>query len=306
MIVSMNMSMESQAPTLQRANGVLDLAGASFVGSLVTTLAALVFVYQALPPNDGAYGSGLLFFVNLYVILIAGMGAAMGWLVAFLGSLLLMRRVPLMDGSLIVIASVLLTMALLAPLIGYLIIVPAFVVMLISMVLCRFWIRLVPYDGTNVFFPKNFMRVVKASLLVLFLVSLGRAFASDVDMDLLRAARGDDFARVEGALNAGADPNFRGPQKDTPLMKASSNNQADIARLLVERGASIELTSRLDRTPIMWAAQSGNFALVRFYLDQGANLSVRDRMGQDASDIARDAGQAQLAELLKPPSAPRQ
>jgi ankyrin repeat protein len=52
-------------------------------------------------------------------------------------------------------------------------------------------------------------------------------------------------------LDHGADPNIREREDgNTPLHLASQNGRTEIARLLVEHGASVEVQDNLGRTPL--------------------------------------------------------
>ena len=58
----------------------------------------------------------------------------------------------------------------------------------------------------------------------------------------------------------------------TPLLGASSSNQIDVVKYLVERGARVEVKTLLGLTPLSAAAQRGHADMVKLLLARGADL----------------------------------
>jgi ankyrin repeat protein/beta-lactamase regulating signal transducer with metallopeptidase domain len=98
---------------------------------------------------------------------------------------------------------------------------------------------------------------------------------------LLRAAHEGDLGEVRRLLEAGADPNrtetFEGRWQDgiqrSALGGAARGGHLEVARLLLGRGAQVDLTPRGDASPLMIAAGHGHRDLVRLLLDAGADPS---------------------------------
>jgi ankyrin repeat protein len=67
------------------------------------------------------------------------------------------------------------------------------------------------------------------------------------------AIRGDCYSCVEQMLAAGADVNFPTPEGITPLMLALDNEHNEIAKLLMDKGANIDVWDWWGRTPL-WIA----------------------------------------------------
>jgi hypothetical protein len=61
---------------------------------------------------------------------------------------------------------------------------------------------------------------------------------------------------------------------------------SDAAKLLIERGASIEARDRLGNRPLMLASAHGDMHLVELLLAKGADLLSRNERGQDALVLA--------------------
>ena len=95
---------------------------------------------------------------------------------------------------------------------------------------------------------------------------------------LLRAAHEGDLAEARRLLDAGADPNRtaavadvrRGVQRSA-LGGAVRGGHGEVAELLHDRGARVDLTPRGDASPLMIAARHGHQEMVRLLLDRGAD-----------------------------------
>ncbi|MBU3640406.1 ankyrin repeat domain-containing protein [Polynucleobacter sp. Fuers-14] len=72
----------------------------------------------------------------------------------------------------------------------------------------------------------------------------------------------------------------------TPLHYACSRGHLEVAQYLLANGAFVDAPSPGNTTPLMMAVQSGNEALVKLLLDKGADLQVRNSQGFTAIDIA--------------------
>ena len=93
-----------------------------------------------------------------------------------------------------------------------------------------------------------------------------------------------DVVRV--LLEHGADPNGLGPNKDSALERACQNDKIAVARLLLERGASVDsCNSRTRKTPLhhAWA----NSTMTRLLLAYGAKFDRKDATGSTPLFLAR-------------------
>eukprot|EP01065_Artemidia_motanka_P025861 TRINITY_DN30808_c0_g1_i1.p1 TRINITY_DN30808_c0_g1~~TRINITY_DN30808_c0_g1_i1.p1 ORF type:complete len:682 (+),score=218.68 TRINITY_DN30808_c0_g1_i1:65-2047(+) len=87
----------------------------------------------------------------------------------------------------------------------------------------------------------------------------------------------------------GADIEKADSNGTTPLHNASFNGHLPIVKLLLDKGAAIDVrrtsaTAEADtqQTPLMWAICAGHYGVVRHLVEQGADLSLVDNQGHSA------------------------
>jgi len=85
----------------------------------------------------------------------------------------------------------------------------------------------------------------------------------------------------------------------TPLHYACAKGHLDIAHFLIANGAKVDSLSLGGTTPLMMAVQSGNELLVKLLLDKGANLQLRNAEAITAIDIADIYGKPEISEGLR-------
>jgi len=132
---------------------------------------------------------------------------------------------------------------------------------------------------------------------------------------LMRAAHSGSAEAVRLLLDGGANVAAReNGLQQTALMRAVAQNHADVVRLLVRRGADPRARSANRFTPLLFAAQQGNVDIARVLLDAGASVdeSAPDgiagdtnatrsfKPGTDAAAllVAIDSGHEDMARFL--------
>lgn len=113
------------------------------------------------------------------------------------------------------------------------------------------------------------------------------------------AVNENDPARVAALLDS--DPSLlelRDEQEMTPLNLAALNGNAEIARLLIERGADIHSGDADNSQPIHCAAISGNVPIIEMLLRAGANINEQDNNGATALTFAAGRGRAEMVRFL--------
>jgi ankyrin repeat protein len=90
-------------------------------------------------------------------------------------------------------------------------------------------------------------------------------------------------------LNAGARVSAlsRNSLKNTPLHAAAAGGHADIALLLIERGADVTIPDAGGHTPLHIAAENGLVDVVKALLARGADPLAVD--GEDKTPLSRAA-----------------
>jgi cytohesin len=84
------------------------------------------------------------------------------------------------------------------------------------------------------------------------------------------------------------------------LLTSVSYDWAELADLMLDRGADIEARDHRRNTPLLRAAWQGNQRMVRFLLDRGADPLVCDEIGQSALHFAAQNSDADVLLLLLP------
>lgn len=144
-----------------------------------------------------------------------------------------------------------------------------------------------------------------AGMLVALWISLPLAAAnmstvavSNADRELLIAAGQGFVARADGLLKAGANVNtVHPPWQLTPLL-AASEISFDMVKLLVARGAQVNVNDRDGITPLMRAIVLRDLRMVKLLLDAGARINTTDHRGHTALTHAILRSDADILKLL--------
>jgi ankyrin repeat protein len=83
-----------------------------------------------------------------------------------------------------------------------------------------------------------------------------------------------------------------------PLHSAVAGNYTDIARMLIENNAQVNVKQQAGVTALHSAAQNGNVDLLILLLEHGADANIRMEGGKLPADVAREKGFAEIAEAL--------
>src|SRR5687767_13975433 len=119
--------------------------------------------------------------------------------------------------------------------------------------------------------PRLWVNVLSAFALVTCL-----AGASAPEAPIADAAMQNDVAAVRALLRQGADVNAAQGDGMTALHWAAQRGNAELARLLLDSGASLTAGTRIGHyTPLHVAARAGHADVVRVLLDKGADATAR-------------------------------
>lgn len=83
-----------------------------------------------------------------------------------------------------------------------------------------------------------------------------------------------------------------------PIHSAAAGDYTNIARMLIENGAQVNVKQQAGATPLHSAAQNGNLDLLILLLENGAEINVRMEGGKLPADVAREKGFEEIAEIL--------
>ena len=121
---------------------------------------------------------------------------------------------------------------------------------------------------------------------------------SAADRELIIVVAQSQVARAAALLTAGANVNSAQPPLQlTPLLVASELD-FDMVKLLVERGAEVNVNDRDGITPLMRAITLRDLRMVKLLLDAGAKIDVTDYRGHTALTHAILRSDADILKLL--------
>ncbi len=122
---------------------------------------------------------------------------------------------------------------------------------------------------------------MRSNNLKILLASLGLLLFSNVQAGSLHEAVYDrDFESVKSLLKKGADINQVGLYRDgSALHLAARSGQQEIAQLLIDSGATVDIRDLSDYTPLHNAAWNGNLDMVKLLLNAGADITARNYSG---------------------------
>lgn len=110
------------------------------------------------------------------------------------------------------------------------------------------------------------------------------------DSALQVAAFRGNIAIARLLLERGADVNLRGGEGNTPLKTAAEQGNVELAKLFLDAGADLEYAGGIDGgTALCMAADRGHPDVVRLLLDRGSDPTTRDLQYDTALDCAVSA-----------------
>ena len=122
----------------------------------------------------------------------------------------------------------------------------------------------------------------------------------DINEKLIESVYNEDLKQVKECLEQGADVNFNNKRHySPPIISASMNGNLEIAKLLIERGANINATSKYGSegqyysTALIESAHKGHkehLEIAKLLIDNGADVNGKDTYGWNPLMIAVNRG----------------
>ena len=153
-------------------------------------------------------------------------------------------------------------------------------------------------------FKRRFVFAAGVVLLILFwAIAVGPEPPSRISIspeDLVRAVTIKRDSLIDLCLIEHVDPNGRDAEGRTPLLIATSQQDWNTARRLVDAGALVDLADKNGFTPLMVAAMHGNLDMFRLFLARTANLQAEAQTqdGRDLVGMALDGGNPQIVQTV--------
>ena len=108
-----------------------------------------------------------------------------------------------------------------------------------------------------------------------------------------------EIARLLLENGAGVDVYTRNAFANQPLHAAAAGRHVELCRILLAAGADVNATQHGGYTPLHEAAQHGDVEMSELFLSAGADPALVTDAGETPAEIAAAAGHADLADRLR-------
>ncbi len=147
--------------------------------------------------------------------------------------------------------------------------------------------------------PKGLPYIVCLALVIGSPVGLAHLIASGPDSPVADAAMARDAATARALLREGADVNAAQGDGMTALHWAASNNDTELARMLLYAGANVRATTRLGGyTPLHFASRAGLAPVMKVLIERGAAVGAATSTGATALMLAAASGNVDAVAAL--------
>ncbi len=172
-------------------------------------------------------------------------------------------------------------------------------------------------------FEKVYKEMAKQLLILAPIFLLLLSACATPEKRLNHAAAKGNAKALSALLFQGAEPNSALLTGETPLMKAAEFGHTNVVKLLIERGANVNMsvnctltdikssensiingvflppeTSIHGYTALMFAAKNGHTDVVKLLLDNGADIHAKSMESESAHTLAKINGHADIEEIL--------
>ena len=120
-----------------------------------------------------------------------------------------------------------------------------------------------------------------------------------VQLALYKAVSNGYINSAKVLLDKGADINMKNLNGDTLLLKASNLGQTEMVKMFLEKGADVNARNHYGRTPIIDASSWGRTDIVSILLDNGADVNASTTTnGMTALILACEGGHDKIVSML--------
>jgi ankyrin repeat protein len=118
---------------------------------------------------------------------------------------------------------------------------------------------------------------------------------------MLGAFKFGDVDVATTLIDLGAPVDFADGNGITMLSRSVLNNEIEMARMLIARGANVNAVDKMGMTPLLWAANIdfGDTAMIELLLQSGANRDSRNKDGLTPLELAKKWGHSTLIPVLE-------
>ena len=118
---------------------------------------------------------------------------------------------------------------------------------------------------------------------------------------MLGAFKFGDAEVARTLFDLGAPIDFADGNGITMLGRSVLNNEIEMAKMLIARGANVNVVDKQGMTPLLWAANIdfGDASMVELLLRAGARADARNKDGLTPLELARKYGHTNLIPALE-------
>lgn len=164
-------------------------------------------------------------------------------------------------------------------------------------------------DVLKMNYPENFNKTMqiedsdlKKEITKLFLLETGIDVNAIIDNEkrtaLIWTAIEDNAGVAKLLIENGADLNKADDDGKTPLIWTAIRNNVEVAELLIENGADLNQTDGNGKTALIWAARTGNAEVTKLLIENGVDLNETDEDGYTALMWAARNDNIEIVKLL--------
>ncbi|MCF8297134.1 MAG: tetratricopeptide repeat protein [Saprospiraceae bacterium] len=124
---------------------------------------------------------------------------------------------------------------------------------------------------------------------------------SDSSTALMYALTNFNDTTVKLLINRGADVNLCSVGGLSLLHFSARDDLYEITKILIEKGIDVNLHSNLGYTPLILAAYNGNIEIIELLMEKGADKTLKDKNNKNAIDYANENNHPDIVSYLNNP-----